>query len=359
MNILITVFYIIPSYNMPNNENLWNHKNNPSENANKNNFQVNGHNEDLAADTADNLLWKELTPEVDGFTAQVALSLIEHGRAEEVARDFDKYTNLSDKIVFKMLDALDTYMHPEYCNNISQDILKRYIMRDEDYSHISNNLDIPVEYVEYLNYAPDSWKQQFIKFDAWRQKKLSEQIEFFSDTISIIVDLKLDNVFKKAKIFIDNQDYQVTLWEAEKTDEIEIINGNTYMTIEWAKNIIPQELHIKGSMLKAIWDIMPLVEEFKYHRDLPQLKMVNDLLDIKVKWFLMKWDKKVNHKDWKSWLMTMWYSIKDGKATKNPIVFGAWDAKLTGMWRCGTMYPMKPWFMAPVRKMTKPIEILE
>lgn len=75
------------------------------------------------ANTAAALLWDNVSPEVDGYTMDVAKYLITHNRAEEVARDYLKYSREgNDTVAFALIDAIDDI----YNNDIPEDTLTRY-----------------------------------------------------------------------------------------------------------------------------------------------------------------------------------------------------------------------------------------
>lgn len=289
-------------------------------------------------------------------SAQLALYLIENGRAQEVYNDFDNYEKiLSDEIIFKLIDALDDKIirtNVSNLDNIPQDILFRYLKWKQAKLLWSENTDSNEKYGSYLQYAPNSFKNLFEKFSLEEQKRLSEIIEFFPDMIAVKTKMKIEGEEKLVKISVDKKDTFVSQEVAAKTDEIETIDGNTYMTISWAKSITPENLQIKWSHFVAMADIFNTGEVFKTRLDMRSLKLVNELLGIERKGCIVhKGDKKVNRLDENTWCMTMGTKMKDGVSTGNPIVLMV----ANNTW---AMMEMNTDFMAPVRKLSKPIEIL-
>lgn len=359
----------------------------------------------IAANTVDTLDWKVLSPEVDGYTAQVALYLIENGRAEEVARSFDKYPHLSDEIVFKMIDAIDETVE-ENTMHISSDILANY----EKYKRRINNIKYlkvygfikpgteeliaeelpnlsglshkvkqrlietwyttevaanPQSFVDkptrspenelYLQDAPAKWKERFDDFTEEQQKQLKEKIEFFPDKVTIITTLKIEWVEKKVKLHIDNTDVAATEEQAEKTDNIEIIAGTTYVTWEGAKSLVPENLHLKGSMFVAIGNALPYDTPIKMKERSPVLKAVADLLNITDdiaspthKWRKIKWETWVK-KDKEPWRLMTMGAGPSGDPTIIKLHIN--DAEIYNVSERNTM--------APTRKLSQPVEILE
>ncbi len=315
-------------------------------------LKIHDKHQDIAADTAGNLSWKELTPEVDGFTAQVALSLIESGRAEDVARDFDKYSHLPDEIVFKMIDVLGTKSPSIATGNIPYDILARYEQKKASFKFQStSDSQLSPEYSEYLTYAPDAWKTRFATFTAEQQKKLCEQIEFFPNMVSFVVTQKIDGVDKRVKLYIENTDVVVSPEQVQDRKDVVIDNNTAHMTIDAAKDIVPLELHILWSTIKSIADLMPY-QDFKMKTDIQSLKAIGEILHITESWCFELWNVDPQKKDSRAWLMTMWTTKEEWQTTWNPIVLWVND-------KTGHLTPMKPEFMAPIRKMAKPREILE
>ena len=388
--------------NLENKDNLDN--NNP-DNIDNSHPNLDAQADNSAASTADTLQWKVLSPEVDGYTSQVALYLIENGHAEEVARSFDKYANLSDEIVFKMIDVIDETVEENIAkipydtianyekykrkiNNIkylkvygfikpgTEELISEELPNLSGLSHkvkqrlietwyateVAANpqsfLDKPMRTPEnelYLQHAPEKWKARFDDFTEEQQKQLKEKIEFFSDKVTIVTTLKIEWVEKKVKLHIDNTDVAATEEQAEKTDDVEIIDGTTYVTWEGAKSLVPENLHLKGSMFVAIGNTLPYDTPIKMKERSPVLKAVADLLNITDdiasptnQWRKIKWEEWVR-KDREPWRLMTMGAGPSGDPTIIKLHIN--DAEIYNVSERNTM--------APTRKLSQPVEILE
>lgn len=290
-------------------------------------------------------------------SAKLALYLIENGRAQEVHDNFDNYKNiLSDEIIFKLIDALDSNIaksNVANLDNIPLDVFSRYakwckgkvksgIQQIED-----NN-----QYVNYLQNAPKSWKQTFAIFSPEEQKRLSECIEFYPEMIAVKTSMKIEWEQKSVKIYLDKDYLSVDEKTAQQTDEVEIIDGNVYMTMQWAKSLVPENLQLKPSVFVAISNIFNTGESFKVAADMRSLKLVGELLGIERRGCILhKGDKKVNSRDESALCLTMGTWTNNGISTGNPIVLFVWES----VWTLKQVYPD---YMTLVRKLAKPIEVL-
>ena len=290
-------------------------------------------------------------------SAKLALYLIENGRAQEVHDNFDNYKNiLSDEIVFKLIDALDNNIaksNVANLDNIPLDVFSRYGKMVERKAKIrQQQIEDNNQYADYLQNAPKSWKQTFATFSPEEQKRLSECIEFYPEMIAVKTSMKIEWEQKSVKIYVDKDYLSVDENTAQETDEIEIIDGNAFMTMQWAKSLVPENLQLKWSVFVAISNIFNTGEVFKVAADMRSLKLVGELLGIERRGCILhKGDKKVNSRDESALCLTMGTWTNNGISTGNPIVLFVWES----VWTLKQVYPD---YMTLVRKLAKPIEVL-